>query len=393
LSKKRIAVIGKGTAGSQSVIHFARFFPDTEIVWYFDPNRPAQSVGEGATLELPRNLYNNLGFFHEDLKKVNGTFKTGIYKENWGKKNDAFFHHFPPPQTSYHFSATELQDYIYLKMKDKVKIVEKDVDYSNVDASFILNASGKPKSYNDFVESQYIPVNSAYVTQCYWDYPRFDYTFTLARKHGWVFGIPLQNRFSVGYLYNNKFSQEEDLKEELEEIFEQYSLSPDPKTNSLSFNNYYRKINYENGGSIVHNGNASFFLEPLEATSIGTMDRIQRAAFDIWTGAITSTQANLAYSRLMSQLELIIMLHYAAGSKFDTEFWNFAQDRGIQKIKDMSSDKELKHMYQMIKNIDEMRFAPTDEIVPDYGQWWSGAFIQNLHGLGIHDTMEEMLRI
>ena len=38
--KKRIAVIGRGTAGSQAVIHFLRHQTDCEIQWYFDDNIP-----------------------------------------------------------------------------------------------------------------------------------------------------------------------------------------------------------------------------------------------------------------------------------------------------------------------------------------------------------------
>ena len=38
---RRIAVIGKGTAGSQSLIYFANKLSDnTEIDWYFDPDKP-----------------------------------------------------------------------------------------------------------------------------------------------------------------------------------------------------------------------------------------------------------------------------------------------------------------------------------------------------------------
>ena len=392
MKKKRVAVVGKGTAGSQGVLHFFRYLEDVEIVWYFDPARPTQSVGEGSTLELPSNMYNDIGFFNNDLKKVNGTFKTGIYKENWGLKNKEFFHHFPPPNASYHFSAVELQDYIHNFMKDKVEIVEKDVDYTQIDADFILNASGKPSSFDRFNTSNYIPVNAAYVVQCAWDYPAFDYTLCIAGKHGWIFGIPLQNRLSIGYIYNETISKEEDLLEEVAEIFDRYGLAPTKEPNRLSFSNYFRKTNYENQGRVVHTGNASFFLEPLEATSIGTMDRIQRAAFDIWTGAKTSFQANKEYLDLMHKTELVIMLHYAAGSKFGTDFWRHAEALGIKKLKDSSNDYEFNKLYKTIRNIEEMRFAPDPNQLPDYGPWWAGSFVQNLHGLDLFDRMDKIFK-
>jgi hypothetical protein len=391
MPKKRIAVVGKGTAGSQSLIHFARFFPNDEVVWYFDPNKPTQAVGEGSALEFPRNLYNNLGFFHNDLKAVNGNFKTGIYKENWGTTTKSFFHHFPPPNVAYHFNAVELQDYIYNLMKDKVTIVEDDVDYKTIDADFILNASGKPSSLDQFEESRYIPVNAAHVVQCKWDYPRFDYTLAIAGKHGWIFGIPLQNRCSVGYIYNKDISSEDDLQEDLDAIFKEYGLIPSSEPNRLSFNNYYRKENYEDFGRIAHNGNASFFLEPLEATSVGTMDRIQRTAFDIWNLRKSPEQANQEFQELMHQTELILMLHYAAGSPFKTKFWEFAKERGLKKIEDSKDDYKFRTIYNISKQLPEMRFAPTADQISDYGPWWAGSFSQNLRGLGLFNTIDGIL--
>ena len=392
MKKSRISVVGKGTAGSQAILHFNNFLPEAELVWYFDPNRPTQSVGEGSTLELPNNLFFNLGFFATDLERVNGTFKTGIYKENWGKSENSFFHNFPPPQSAYHFSAVELQDYIYEVMKNKIKIVEEEVDYKNIDSDFIINASGKPNSFENFNLSEYIPVNAAYVVQCDWESPSFDYTLCVAGKHGWIFGIPLQNRLSVGYIYNAQISKEEDLLDEVSEIFNRYKLSPTKEPNRLSFSNYFRKKNYEEMGRIAHTGNASFFLEPLEATSIATMDRIQRAAFDIWTGQKSHNQANKEYLQFMDRTEFVIMMHYAAGSRFDTDFWNHAEDLGLKKLKESSNDYDFNQLYKTIRNTKEMRHSPTSDQLPDYGPWWPGAFVQNLHGLGLFDRMDSIFK-
>jgi len=392
MTKKRITVVGRGTAGSQAIAHFLRYMSDFEIVWAYDPSTPTQSVGEGSTLNLPRNMYHGLGFYPSDLPKVNGTIKTGIYKENWGTKQESFFHDFPAPQVSYHFSATELQNYIYEEVKGKVNILEESVDVYNADSTFVFNASGTPKTFEDFNISEYIPLNAAYIVQSPWDGPKFNYTLTIARKHGWVFGIPLQNRCSIGYMYNKDISTEEEIQEDIQEILDRYGLTPNKEPNKLEFKNYYRKQNYEAGGSLIHSGNSSFFLEPLEATSIGTMDRIQRAAFDIWSGNKSHHQANGEYLEFLHQIELIIMLHYAAGSPFKTPFWEFAQERGVQKIKDSANDIQFKNTYELVKQIPEMRFAPTPENFPDYGPWWSGAFVQNLTNLGLYPIMDSIFK-
>lgn len=390
MRKNKVAVLGKGTAGTQALIHLNRFLPDVDITWYFDPSKPAQSVGEGSTLDFPRNLYNNMGFFHEDLRKVSGTFKTGIYKENWGNTGKSFFHHFNPPETAYHFSAVELQEYIYQKMKGQVTIIEKSVNSEEVDADFILDSSGRPESFDDFEISRYIPVNAAHVIQSSWEYPQFDYTLTIAGKHGWIFGIPLQNRLSVGYIYNSDISSEEDLVEEMSEVFDRYGLSPASEPNRLKFKNYYRKQNYSRGGALAHNGNASFFLEPLEATSVGTMDLVNRAAFDIWTGEKSFHQANGEYLEFMHQTELVIMMHYAAGSAFKTDFWEFAQEKGIKKLEDSKTDMQLKKVLDLSSQIKEARFSPGINSVREYGPWWVGSFVENINGLGLQSRINKI---
>ena len=389
MRKKRIAIVGRGTAGSQAVIHFKRFFPDHEISWHFDPNIPVQSVGEGSTLGFPVNLYQNLGFYGRDLRKVNGTPKYGIYKENWGTSDKTFFHDFPPPNVAYHFSATELQDFIYEQIKNDVNVVQENVDIYDLDVDYVFNASGKPKTLDDFNLTNYVPVNAAYVVQSPWDAPTFDYTLCIAKKHGWVFGIPLQNRCSIGYIYNKDITSEEEIKEDIQEVIDQYQLKPEGSPNKLEFSNYYRKQNYEDRGRIAHSGNSSFFLEPLEATSVGTMDHIQRAAFDIWTGEKTYQSANLEYTQLIERTELVIMLHYAAGSPFKTEFWEYAQSRGEECVKSFLKDSDFKSLYEVSKEVPDMRFAAPQ--YPEYGPWWLGAFVQNFQGLGLYEKIDRFL--
>jgi hypothetical protein len=386
--KKKIAVIGKGTAGSQAIAHLLKSFPNEEIVWYSDPKQPAQSVGEGSTLQLSRNLFSNLNFYYKDLKHIDGTFKTGIYKENWGTKNKSFYSSFFPPGISYHFNAVKLQDYVQEFVKDRVEIIEERVDYNAVDADYVFNASGFSKNFDDFYISEYIPVNSAYITQCYWDYPRFDYTLAIASKYGWVFGIPLQNRCSIGYMYNKDINTEEEVAEDVKEVFEKYSLTPSKTISSLSFKNYYRKVNYEKNGSLVHSGNSSFFLEPLEATSIAVMDMIQRSAVDIWSGNRSFEYANAGYLKEMDEIELMIMMHYAAGSSFKTEFWDYAQERGIRKMEKAKHNNRLRSMYSSIKDISSANLATN--IRGEFGNWGAPSFLENVHGLGMKPMMDDL---
>lgn len=384
---KKLAVIGAGTAGSQTILHLVKHFPDYEIEWYFDENIPTQSVGEGAPLNLPRNMSQNMGFnYHEHLPQVDGTLKTGILKQNWGEKNNSFFHEFPAPQVSMHFNAKKLQKFIYNNLKEKISIHNEKTSHNIIDADYIVDCSGTPSDFVEYRDAEYIPVNSVYITQCYWDKPKFDYTLTIARPHGWVFGIPLQNRCSIGYLYNNNISTIEEVEQDVKQVFDEWSLQPSEDTNWFSFKNYYKETNFTE--RVCFNGNASFFLEPLEATSTAVMDNIQRSVYDIIKGNIDIVKANERYTNQITEIQNMISMHYFAGSKFNTEFWAHAQNLGKNCIENvMSKDSRFVEMYVNIlqkRNIDEC-YGTNYE----YGTWWVGSFVQNIQGLGIQQKLNQ----
>ena len=80
---KRLSIIGRGTAGCLSALHFSN--RGYNIDWYHDPNTPALSVGEGADLTLPHYLNEEMNMNHEDFIKLDGHYKQGIEKINWAK--------------------------------------------------------------------------------------------------------------------------------------------------------------------------------------------------------------------------------------------------------------------------------------------------------------------
>ena len=383
---KKLVVLGRGTAGAQAIIHFLKWMKDCEIEWHYDPNINPQAVGEGSTLALPKNLYNTLEFYHTDLEKIYGTPKYGVYKKNWGKTGNEFLHPFIGYAISYHFNAVALQNYIFDKVQAKIKIVEHNISSDNIDADFIMDCSGKPTNYDKFVMPDDIAVNSVHVTQCYWDYPRFFYTLAIARPYGWVFGIPLTNRCSIGYMYNNQYNSLEEVKQDVLEIFKDYNLTPSTDTNTFSFKNYYRKRNFE--GRIAYSGNASFFLEPLEATSIAFMDHIQRTAFDLWNSNINVDQANKYYTKYVEELKTIILLHYCNGSVFNTAFWRNAEEKSSEWIANRTiTDLEFIKILEVLKIDTTNITSHLQDILPEYGNWWLGSFKQNITGLGLANRL------
>lgn len=399
---KRVAIIGAGTAGAVSAAHFAyqeNFKEKVEVEWYADSAIPAQAVGEGSNLVVPRHLLQIMNFTYNDLREVDGTFKSGIAKYNWGKKNSYYFHDFAPPTIGYHFNATKLQQYIVKRLEEqgRVSLVNKNVTSNSVDADYIVDCSGRPKVLDDnFHEFKNIPVNSVYVTQCFWEFPRFQYTLTIARPYGWVFGIPLQGRCSIGYLYNNNINTLEEVKEDVKNVFEQFNLTPSDTTNSFSFYSYCRKQNFTE--RVAFNGNASFFSEPLEATTIGNMMQINKLVTKILNGEIPAARANKTYLFSNQGVLDMISLHYLAGSCFETKFWEHAETLAKRQIclaKENTLFRQLcEAAIAAIKNNSPYSKTLREaKKLGEYGTWASIGYTTNIRGLGIEDKLEHIFNV
>jgi len=380
---KKIAIIGRGTAGAQAAAHFFRWVPDCEIEWHFDPNTPTKAVGEGSNLVMPRTMAQNFGFGHRDLGAIEGTFKTGIYKEGWGAEGKPFFHDFRAPSVAYHFNAVKLQEYIFDLLKDKVKIVEANTNPEDIDADFVVDCSGKPSDLTEYEVADCIPLNAVKVFHCDWDFPTFNWTLTIARPYGWVFGIPLQGRCAVGYMYNKDFNTVEDINEDVQKVLQAYELTCTREV-AFEFQSYTRKQNFTD--RVAYNGDKSFFLEPLEATSTHTMDKVNRLAFDVMNKNLTAEQAGKQYADFLDEVYNMIMLHYYAGSQFNTPFWDMAVQKANKKMDKAKFNPEFRTILQRGLNL--RSYLEAEEGKAEYGTWWEGSFQQNIQGLGLVEKLK-----
>jgi hypothetical protein len=378
----KIAIIGRGTAGALAISDLQpEINSGTEIDWYFDPNINPQPVGEGTTLNMPNLLNTKLNLNYDDLTMFDYCPKEGIYYYGWGNK-DSYFHYFPMGHIGLHFNAVKFQEYIYKSSKNhkNIKIIEKNVFAEEIDADYIIDCSGKPKNLNDDYEiPEFICVNAVNVTQCYWDYPKFRHTKTIARPYGWVFMVPLNNRCSVGYLYNRNFNNLDEIKEDVNELFYEWGLIPSNNTNSFHFNNYYKKETIKN--QILYTGNKGFFLEPMEATSIDTTLVALKNFKNYLQGNITENEANKNMHNWFKEVEFIIMIHYSVGSKWKTNFWEYAQDRGKRCIEKFMNDH---YYYNKIKN-GQLHTNKNIKPLMEYmiGPWSPHNLEINLNGLNL----------
>ena len=389
-NKKKLAIIGNGTAGSLSSAFFNRN-TNWEVEWYFDPNIKPQSVGEGSTIPLPFSLYNDLDFQINDLEKIEGTLKRGVRKIDWNGNGD-YMSDFPLSNAGLHFNAVKLQQYTFNKLKSQINIIPKHInDYNQVDCNYIIDCSGKPSNYTDYHQVESINLNSAYVVACDWDYPKFEYTLCIARPYGWVFGIPLQSRCSIGYLFNKDINTLEEVKEDIQNIFLQYNLNPSNKTQYLNFNNYYKKKNFTD--RVAYNGNSSFFLEPMEATSTGMISTINHLVGEIIEEGKSIEEQNNIYLNENQEIEGMISLHYFAGSKFQTKFWEIAKLKAEKYLTKFVNKPKFLEIYNLSKNYvnKNIQHVPIGRHNIRVGQWNITNYNNNLIGLNLYDKINKLI--
>ena len=335
---KKATIIGRGTAGTLAYLKMLELRAATEacngpmeIEWCYDPSVKAMSVGEGTTPTFPKTLFSTaerIGVdfdLHEysDMTQLDARPKMGIEYENWGSSD--FVHPFGMGSYGIHFNAAKFQDYVFDRYSNlpNVSVIDKKVSHDDIDSDLIIDCSGTPKSFEDYDIPKYIPVNAVHITQCDWvNGPQGFYTKTIARPWGWVFVIPLITRCAVGYLYNHEISSLDQVKADVENVFDELGVLPRATTNSFHFNNYVRKNLIE--GRVAYAGNSGFFLEPMEAT---TLDCVARILKSITRGPLQAGY-NPYLKAFFQEIEYFIMMHYAAGSKWKNEFWDFATERG-----------------------------------------------------------------
>jgi hypothetical protein len=388
---KKLTIVGRGTVGCLAIAHFLKW-TDWEITWAYDPTIEPTAVGEGTNLIVPRSLFENSYFTFADVYKFNATAKVGIYKKDWGSIGDEFLHPFPVGQTGIHFNAVSFQQYMFEKISQhpRITLLERSVEPEDVDSDYVMMCTGTPRDFTDYEIIETIPVNACWVSQCPWEHARFQHSLTIARPYGWVFGIPLQNRCSIGYLFNENITDLESVQEDVNSILSDYKLEPSMQR-KISFKNYIKKVNFTD--RVVYNGNSSFFLEPLEATSTSVADFINKLCIDQWKlGNRNTDSTNYEYHKFLNDIESMICFHYASGSSWDNDFWKHAQSLGESKI-----EKELARksdFYQIISQSLDNSFTLDDFVKnpKEIGTWGMPSYRLHLDKLGIADKLSSKIK-
>lgn len=191
-----------------------------------------------------------------------------------------------------------------------------------------LMSSLGDKSWKSF--SDYLIVNSAIAFPTEMD-PSGKikaYTKAKAASSGWMWEIPTQSRRGNGYVYSSDHVSDDLAVQEARSI-SGYNFSQPAKAFKFS-PGYYQNQWVKNCVSV---GLASSFVEPLEATSIGsTIIQAVHIAMSSASYVKGSTNISADYNRKMELMMLnirdMIRLHYITDRE-DTQFWRDARDASV----------------------------------------------------------------
>ena len=358
-SLRKIAVVGRGTAGSLAAASVTRLHPDGdhELHHIYDSRIPVIGVGEGSWPSLVQELRELTNLPHETIQRqLKGTRKYGVAFEGWGRRNRDFTHYFTPQQVSYayHLSADLMGDLLHASTRAR-HVDAKVLDIKRVDGGaevefeglpperydLVFDARGFPRELDpdEHIDISFIPTNTAVIRRCpaiiddVPDGPVLQPTYTraVARPHGWVFVIPLTAHTSYGYIFNRDVSSQDDVEADFDALLEADGVSEFEQRAVLRFPNFVNRRIFD--GAIARIGNAAAFMEPLEATAIVSAQlqigmvlkiRLNRPIEHLEGDAPT---VNRFLVNNMLGYGLFVGWHYSCGSRYDSEFWRHARDR------------------------------------------------------------------
>ena len=354
---RKIAVVGRGTAGSLAAASVTRLHPDSdhELHHIYDSRIPVIGVGEGSWPSLVQHLQQLTNLPHETVQqRLNGTRKYGVAFEGWGQRNRDFTHYFTPQQVSYayHLSADLMADLLEEGTRAR-HIDAKVLDITRVEGGaqvefeglaperydLVFDARGFPKELDPerHIDISFIPTNTAVIRRCpaiieeERDGPALQHTYTraAARPHGWIFVIPLTVHTSYGYIFNRDLSVLADVESDFDAFLETDGVSEFEQRAVIPFPNFVHRRLYD--GAVARIGNAAAFMEPLEATAI--------VSAQLQIGMVLHTRLNRSLEHLerdapvvnrflvnnMLCYGLFVGWHYSCGSRYDSEFWRHAR--------------------------------------------------------------------
>lgn len=430
----KIIVVGGGTAGCISALILKTQFPQMNISIIESKNVGIIGVGESST-EHWSNFCQFVGI--DALSAIihcNATFKSGVYFENWSDKD--FIHNISPPYAKtygsyygvyahlisnnqnitdpysvanelstngfnhtndspyfqFHFDTFALNSYLHEICKSKeIDIIYDDLvgvhlkeesgdiravfsDDFEYDADFFIDCSGFSRLLLNQVYqipwisySEFLPLNSAvaFATDEMEEYNK--YTKSTARNAGWSWTIPTQTRTGNGYVYCDEFIDKDEAHKEMEEAYGQsLDIAREFKFDPGRLEKAWHKNCYAVGLS-------QSFVEPLEATSIGSVIQ-QMFTFIHFLPSFDYNTCNDIVNDIFDNIVDYVQAHYLV-KREDTPFW-----------------KQVKYNLKLTPKLEsylekwKYRLPLSTDVHCQWGMFESSNYIPILYGLGWFDV-------
>jgi tryptophan halogenase len=282
-----------------------------------------------------------MGYVEQGKLFTNQTSSIGLIRDKISRTN------LHKSTNQFHFDTHKLNDYFTsLAFKRAIKFIDAEVENVNINtengtiesvntssgdtvsADFWFDASGfnrvlmKALNADKWISySDYLLCNSAipFPTESDPNGRIRAYTRARAASSGWMWEIPTQERRGNGYVFCSDFISEDEAINEAEKLSGYSILNP----RLIKFDAGYIEQCWVKNCCAV--GLASSFVEPLEATSIGsTIQQVRNIVQYIasYKPGNTASQKhyNKGFSKLMRNILTMIRLHYYSDRQ-DTPFW------------------------------------------------------------------------
>lgn len=353
-------MLGGGTAGFMASAYLSHRFREFELLHVFDPTKPPIGVGEGTTPGFYSWVRDLAPTALDAMREAcDATVKRGVRFEHWGRVHPVFDHDFvPSSRGGLHISASGLINFLgeystatriphhVLRLRRQTNGVTLHcAGGSKVVVDLVIDARGFPTSLDGRRHHRltWIPTDAALVTRG----PvvtGLERTRAVARPHGWVFVIPLCRYTSYGYVFGSKTATREAVSDDFTQLLRSEGVPSPPTFRHIRFPNYVCRTVFD--GAVFKMGNAASFIEPLEATSIAVI-RYQLRYLTGWLELSASpTMAerlvagvNRECVDLVLETSVFLGWHYAGGSSYDTPFWQTAERRFWEAMKDGIPDR------------------------------------------------------
>jgi len=254
--------------------------------------------------------------------------------------------------SQYHFDTFKLNEFLHKLCKDRgITVTDVVIDQVIIDQDGYIDSlndnSGAKHTFDFYIDcsgfrrvigsklgakwidrTKELPMNSAiaFPTGYTEDIP--SYTEATALSSGWSWRIPTQERYGNGYVFCDSFIDETQAYDEISRHYKELGITDHIEVG--------RKVKFGAGNvdrfwikNCVMIGLSGIFVEPLEASSIGTTIQqcfLMLPAVAFWERGDKKTAKiyNEHMSRISDNIVDFIQLHYFT-QRSDSKFWQWCQ--------------------------------------------------------------------